>query len=54
MNDEKTPEIYIHITPLPKPCEHDWPADETGQVDMNGCCTKCGMSFTRYIFMECP
>lgn len=45
--------VIAHVTLTPKPCDHDWPEDEHGTA-MEGCCTKCGMSFTRYIFTECP
>lgn len=47
--------IIIHVMPLsPKPkCEHEWLQGDRG-VDLNGSCTKCGMSFQRYIHMECP
>ena len=45
--------VYVHITPLPVECDHDWPQCESG-VSMNGVCTKCGMSFIRYIHTECP
>lgn len=42
--------VTVHVTPTPEPCEHEW--------DNGGCnpeqCLKCGMSFTRYIFTECP
>jgi hypothetical protein len=45
----------VHVSPsYPKGCDHDWSDDEDGQTDMNGCCTKCGMSFQRYIHTECP
>lgn len=47
--------VVVHITPTTDGgCGHDWPADSTGQTDMYGCCTKCGMSFQRYIHTECP
>lgn len=49
---------YVHILTRPLAtvarCEHDWPDDTTGQTDMNGSCTKCGMSFMLYIHSECP
>ncbi len=50
-----TPEeiTVVHVAPMFTPCDHDWPEDDCG-TDMNGCCTKCGMSFMRYIHMECP
>jgi len=46
----------VHVTPSYKEdCDHDFPTDdESGQVEMSSCCTKCGISFTRYIFTECP
>ncbi len=37
----------------PAKCNHDWP-EKDGQTDMDGSCTKCGMSFQYYIYMECP
>lgn len=37
-----------------KACNHDWAEDSDGQTDMYGGCTKCGMSFQRYIHTECP
>jgi hypothetical protein len=44
----------VHVSPTsPKDCDHDWPEDKYG-ADMNGCCTKCGMSFIRYIHTDCP
>lgn len=43
----------IHVSPTYAPCDHDWPENEHG-TDMDGCCTKCGMSFIRYIHCECP
>ena len=43
----------IHVSPSYTPCDHDWPDGDCG-TDMNGCCTKCGMSFIRYIHTECP
>lgn len=39
----------------PEPCDHDWPEAPDGSgTDMDGSCTKCGMSFQRYIHTECP
>ena len=43
----------IHVSPTYTPCDHDWPEDDHG-TDMSGFCTKCGMSFMRYIHTECP
>lgn len=34
-------------------CDHEWPEDGHG-TDMDGSCTKCGMSFMLYIHCECP
>jgi len=47
----------VHVSPHYEPgaCDHDWPDEPDGrQTDMNGRCTKCGMSFIRYIHTECP
>ena len=46
----------VHVSPHYEPgaCDHDWSDDSTGQTDMSGRCTKCGMSFLRYIHTECP
>jgi predicted Zn-ribbon and HTH transcriptional regulator len=45
----------VHVSPTyPKDCDHEFSDDETGQTDMYGACTKCGMSFQRYIHTECP
>lgn len=47
--------VAVHVTPtINEGCDHDWPDDIDGQTDMYGCCTKCGMSFQRYIHTECP
>lgn len=35
-----------------EPCRHEWNG-EVG-LDSNAHCTKCGMSFTAHVFMECP
>lgn len=43
----------VHVSPTYPPCDHDWPEEDDG-THMNGCCTKCGMSFIRYIHTECP
>lgn len=40
----------VHVSETPKPCDHDW--DNEGMNPEQ--CLKCGMSFTRYIFTECP
>jgi len=46
----------IHVTPsYPETCSHDWEYVETANGDPEPShCVKCGMSFTRYIFCECP
>jgi hypothetical protein len=49
---------FSHYMPLPDPpepapCAHYWPENEGG-TDIDGSCTKCGMSFQHYIHMECP
>jgi hypothetical protein len=49
---------FSHYMPLPDPpepvpCAHDWPENEGG-TDINGVCTKCGMSFMAHVHMECP
>jgi N-acetylneuraminic acid mutarotase len=40
----------FHVSPSYQPCDHEW---NNGGNDPTQC-LKCGMSFTRYIFMECP
>lgn len=32
-------------------CQHDWPFEDVQDQDQ---CRWCGMSFTRYVFTECP
>lgn len=32
-------------------CDHNWPGD---QPDNGAQCTRCDMSFIRYVFTECP
>lgn len=51
----------IHTSPYypPGACDHQWvymnQKDEDGNVDETPShCKKCGMSFIRYIFTECP
>lgn len=45
----------IHVSPTYAPCDHDFPDNSDGRgTDMNGHCTKCGISFIRYIHTECP
>lgn len=41
--------VVAHVTMTPNPCDHDWD-DSEGNPER---CTKCGLSFTRYIFTEC-
>jgi hypothetical protein len=51
----------VHVTPsYPAGCKHEWhyvqTTDEHGRIinEEPTHCTKCGISFTRYIFTECP
>jgi len=47
--------VVVHVSPTYGPCDHEWPDDPAGGgTDMSGRCTKCGMSFIRYIHMVCP
>jgi hypothetical protein len=39
--------------PAAKCADHDWPEGPHG-TDMDGSCTRCGLSFLRYIHTECP
>lgn len=42
----------VHVLPsIKEDCEHDWADGEAGNPEY---CTKCGISFTRYIFCCCP
>ena len=44
----------VHVSPsFDNTCDHYWPEGEYG-TDMDGACTKCGMSFQRYIHCYCP
>ena len=44
----------VHVSPsFDNKCDHDWPDGDHG-TDMDGVCTKCGMSFMRYIHCYCP
>ncbi len=54
--EAKTGGTVVHVSPsYPPGCDHDWPDDPAGGgTDTNGCCTKCGMSFIRYIHTEMP
>lgn len=41
--------LVVHITPaIDETCDHSWTEDEYGR------CTKCGLSFQRYIHSCCP
>lgn len=47
----------IHASPaIDESCDHDWRhgEDHDGQQGDPEQCTKCGISFTRYIFCCCP
>ena len=46
-------DVHVHFTKAPVKCDHDWPQDQGG-INDNPNCTKCGISFTRYAFTECP
>lgn len=50
------PEGYtiMHITPAAVQCRHEWPTKAGGEVDKFGRCPKCGMSFLRYVYTQCP
>jgi len=63
MNQDDEPGEVIHVTPsYPPGCQHEWVyvqvQDEDGRMrgpqEEPSHCRKCGMSFTRYIFTECP
>jgi hypothetical protein len=61
MNQDDEPGEVIHVTPsYPPGCQHEWHYEEVknaaGHVieETPTHCVKCGMSFTRYIFTECP
>ena len=42
--------IVCHVTPKPNDsCQHDWDRVEDPQQ-----CIKCGISFARYVFTQCP
>ncbi len=42
----------VHISPaINEECSHEWACDETGNPEQ---CTKCGLSFTRYVHCCCP
>lgn len=47
--------VVVHVSPaIDEKCNHQWPDEADGQTDMNGRCTKCGLSFQRYIHSCCP
>jgi len=58
----RRPVPYVHILTRPvaslAKCEHDWPELDVMGIDVgtdiNGSCTKCGMSFMLYIHSDCP
>lgn len=40
--------VVIHVTPaIKEDCDHDWVEGEDRNPEY---CSKCGLSFTRYIF----
>lgn len=42
----------VHVTPaIDESCEHEWADGEDGNPSH---CTKCGLSFTRYIYCCMP
>lgn len=42
--------ITAHVTPkIDENCRHEWSTHENGETDAYGHCTKCGLSFQRYI-----
>lgn len=42
----------VHVTPaIKEDCDHDWVDGEDHNPEY---CSKCGLSFTRYIFCCCP
>jgi len=44
--------VVIHVTPaIKEDCDHDWNEGKDGNPEY---CTKCGLSFTRYIFCCFP
>lgn len=48
--------IIIHTTPkIDESCDHDWAyAEDEDGVSNPSVCTKCGISFTAYVFCCCP
>lgn len=51
-------EKVVHITPTYDPnCKHDWAYADDGAETEPGeptHCKLCGISWTRYIFTQCP
>lgn len=44
--------VVISVTPaINEDCDHEWAEGEDGNPEY---CSKCGLSFTRYIFCCCP
>lgn len=43
--------VVVHVTPaIDETCDHEWlPVDDNPEY-----CSKCGLSFMRYIFCCCP
>ena len=43
--------VVVHVTPaINEDCDHDWVGCDEGNPEY---CSKCGLSFTRYIFCCC-
>jgi hypothetical protein len=54
-NEDKDPGVVVHVSPsYPPGCIHEWVYFDSQENDVPSHCAKCGMSFTRYIFTECP
>lgn len=53
LDDIGEEKIYVTVPPRKPKCEHDWSTVD-GLLGNPDICLKCGMSFTRYIHMECP
>jgi hypothetical protein len=50
--DEPAGTILVHASPaIDETCKHDWRDGPDGNPEQ---CTKCGLSFTRYIFCCMP
>lgn len=53
-DDKPTEPVVIHVCPsYPPDCKHEW-IYEDAWAESPSHCGKCGMSWTRYIFTECP